>query len=55
VAEGTARKLVPCKCGRTMTKSENRGDSRKDGRFMNLPGIGDPKELVPAEARKALL
>lgn len=30
-AEGTARKLVNRKCGRTMTKSEDRGDSRKDG------------------------
>lgn len=29
--EGTAHKLVTCKCGRTMANSEDRGDSRKDG------------------------
>lgn len=29
--EGTAHKLVTCKCGRTMPNSEERGDSRKDG------------------------
>lgn len=28
---GTARKLVTRKCGRTMTKSEERGGSRRDG------------------------
>lgn len=31
VEEGTARKLVTRKCARPMSKSEDRGDSRKDG------------------------
>ena len=33
--EGTAHKLVTCKCGRTMPNSEDRGDSRKDGILSN--------------------
>jgi hypothetical protein len=32
VAEGTARKLLSRKCGRTMTKSEDRGDSSEERR-----------------------
>lgn len=35
VTEGTARKLVTRKCGRTMTNSEDRGDSRRDGTESN--------------------
>ena len=37
-AEGTARKLVTRKCGRTMSKSENRGDGRERPLFEDLKG-----------------
>lgn len=32
-AEGTAHKLVTCKCGRTMPSSEDRGDSSERRRI----------------------
>lgn len=60
LAEGTARKLVTRKCGRTMTKSEDRGDSRKDGNPFSASsppnGAGGRSALNrPSRARSPLL